>query len=129
MEISIKTIGIEFTFDTRFKKASERVRFYRELYGYRRYSNYSRYVYLEEGILSDIPYLKQAASQVIVSVKNAKKLRKFLKNRRVVFNEKIVILNKEEAEKLGLNKDISNNWEKIYEELKGDENLVFRADF
>lgn len=122
-------MGIEFTFDTKFDKASERVKFYRELYGYRRYSNYGRYVYVEEGLLSDIPYLKPTRSTIIVSVKDAKKLRKFFRKKSVVFNEKIVILNKKEAEKLNLEEGVSNDWEKIYEELKGNENLVFRVDF
>lgn len=100
MEIDIKFIGIEFTFEIKIKKASERVKFYRKLYGYRKYSNYSRYIYLEEGILSDIPYLKQAASQVIVSVKNAKKIRDFFNKWDIEFKERKVILNKKESEKL-----------------------------
>jgi len=79
MEIKDNIIGIEFTLENNFEKASERVKFHRELYGHRRYSNYGRYIYLEEGVLSNIPYLKQASSQVIVSIKNAKSIRKFIK--------------------------------------------------
>ena len=44
-----------------------------------------------------------------------------------MFNEKIVVLNKLEAKELGLKFD--SNWHKIYEELKGNEDLSVSVDF
>src|SRR6056297_1434749 len=100
MEINNKSIGIEFIINSNFKKPSQRVKFSRELYGHRRYSNHGKYLYVEEGILSDTPHIKPTKSVIIVSEKNSKKLREFFKNWGVDFKERKVILNKEESEKI-----------------------------
>ena len=126
MKVEIRTIGIEFTFDAEFK-GTEKTNFYRELYGWKNSSNYARYLYIKEGVLSSMNYLKPTRSTIIVSVKDAKQVRKFFKEKKVVFNEKIVILNKAEAKELGLKFD--NNLNRVYEELKGNENLSFSVDF
>lgn len=126
MKIDVKTIGIEFTFDLH-EKGSKRVNFYRKLYGSRRVSHGGKYLYIKDGILSDINYLKPTRSTIILSIKDAKLVRKFFKEYNVVFNEKIVILNKQEAKELGLVFD--SNWDRIYNELKGNENLFFSLDF
>jgi len=127
MRISLDTIGIEFTFDVNIENPSKRVGFYRELYGHKNYSNFGKYLYIKDGILSNMKYLKPTRSTVIVSKKDAREVRIFLKKSKVIFDEKIVILDHKEAKKLGL--DFPNNWKKIYEDLKGNENLVFSVDF
>jgi len=123
MKIEVNTLGIEFTFD--FK--GEGKKFYRELYGWKSPSNFGRYLYIKDGILSNIDYLKPTKSTIIVSRVDAKVIRSFFKKNEVVFNEKIVVLNKSEAKELGLKFD--SNWNKVYEELKGNVNLNFSLDF
>ena len=123
MKIDVKTVGIEFTFDSKSNDKS----FYRKLYGWKSPSNYGKYLYVKDGVLSNIKYIKPTRSTIIVSVKDSKSLRKFFNESKVVFNEKIVILNKQEAKELGLKFD--SNWNKVYEELKGNENLFFSVDF
>jgi hypothetical protein len=125
MKIKIDTIGIEFTFDV-LEKSSKRLKVYRELYGWKSASNNGKYLYLKDGILSSIKYLKPTKSTIIILRKDAKSVRKFFKEKRVIFNEKIVLLNKTEAKDLGLKFD--NNLNKFYEELKGNENLFFSID-
>ena len=127
MKLDIDTIGIEFTFDVKIDNKGEKSRFYRELYGWKSPSYYNKYVYIKDGVLSNLKYLKPTKSTIIVSMKDAGTLRKFFSARKVVFNEKIVVLNKKEARKLGLS--FPSNWHKIYEELKGSENLRFSVDF
>ena len=127
MRLGVDTIGMEFTFDAKMKNSTAKSKFYRELYGYKLYSNFGRYIYLKDGLLSDIKYLKPTRSTIIVSKKDAGALRIFFRKRNVKFDEKIVILNHKEAKQLGLN--FPGNWRKVYEELKGNENLVFSVDF
>ena len=100
METNKKDIGIEFIFSSKFKKASKRVGFNRKLYGYRRYSNHSKYLYIEEGILSNIPYMKPAKSVIIVSEKNSKTIKEFFKTWKIDFKEIKVMLNKEDLGKI-----------------------------
>lgn len=126
MQVKINTLAIEFTFD--FKgSGTKKVNFYRGLYGHRSFSNYGKYIYIKDGLLSNIMYLKPTRSTIILSVKNAKEVRKFFKQNKVDFDEKIVILNKKEAKELGLKFD--SNWDRVYSEILGNENLRFSIDF
>ncbi len=127
MKIQINNIGMEFTFDVKERRNAEKVEFYRELYGYKNYSNFGKYIYLKDGVLSGMKHLKPTKSAIIVSVKNAKELRNFFKKHKVNFDEKLVILKQNEAHELGIG--YPNNWRRIYEELKGNENLFFSVDF
>lgn len=127
MKLEITPIGVEFTFDAKISNASERVRFYRELYGGRRSSNFGKYTYIKDGVLSEIKFLKPTRSTLIVSLKDAKLLRNFFKNHKVNFDEKIVLLKEDEAREIGLK--YPNNWRRIYEDLKENENLLFTVDF
>lgn len=126
MKVDLDTVGIEFTFDSKLK-GSNAVKFYRKLYGCKRNSNYGKYTYLKDGVLSNIKYLKPTRSTIIVSMKDAKTLRNFFKKYNAVFDEKIVVLNEKEAKELGLN--FPNEWKKLYEEIKGNENLRVSLDF
>lgn len=125
MEVKLDTIGIEFSFDAKMT-GSNKTRFYRELYGWKNFSNFGRYIYIKDGLLSNIKHIKPTKSTIIVSIKNSKIVRDFFKKNKVVFNEKIIVLNKEEAKKLGFRFD--SEWEKIYEEIKGNENLTFKIN-
>ena len=127
MKLDLNVIGIEFSFDVKIKNPSKRVDFYRKFYGYKDYSNNGKYIYIKEGILFGIKHIRPTKSTIIVCIKDAKQIRKFFRGKNVVFNEKIVILNKSEARELGLKFD--RNWNKVYEELKGNENLIFSVDF
>lgn len=127
MKAEINTIGIEFTFDANLRNSTEKLKFYREFYGWKSSSNNGRYLYIKEGLLSGIKYIKPTRSTIIVSIKDAKSVRNFLKRKKVLFDEKIVILNKIESQSLGFR--YNNNLEKIYNELKGNENLFFSVDF
>ena len=125
MRIDLNTLGVEFTFDAKMDRDSERVIFYKKLYGYKDIKK--NYTYIKDGILSGMKYLKPTRSTIIVSVKDAKVIKSFFRKNKVDFNEKIVILNREEAKELGLS--FPSNWHKIYEELKGSENLKISVDF
>ena len=100
MDIGIKNIGLEINFNVKIKKSSERVKFYRKLYGYKSYSNHGKYVYLKEGLLSNIPYLKPTNSFIIVSKEDSKKIENFLYKKDVRYKKIKVILEKEDAEKI-----------------------------
>ena len=125
MEIKIDTLGVEFTFDARISEDRKRVKFYKELYGYKT-NPYGKYTYIKDGFLSNIKHLKPTRSTIIVSLKDAKGLRSFFKIYSVVFDEKIVILKEREARKLGLR--FPSGWRRVYEELKGNENLKISFD-
>ena len=126
MRVKLETIGIEFSFDARLS-GSAKTKFYREFYGWKNFSNFGKYLYLKDGILSNIPYLKPTRSTVIVPRRHAKTIREFFKKNSVVFNEKIIVLNKNEAKALGF--EFDSALERIYEEVKGNENLHFEIDF
>jgi hypothetical protein len=127
MKIELETIGVEFTFDLKEEDNTQRLRFYRGLYGWKSSSNYGQYLYIKEGLLSNINHIKPTKSTIIVSLENANILRKFFRKYDVVFNEKVIILGKKEAKILGLN--IPNNWDRIYEDLKGNKNTILSVDF
>ncbi len=127
MKIELETIGVEFTFDLKEKENTKRLKFYRGLYGWKSSSNYGQYLYIKEGVLSNLKHIKPTKSTIIISLKDAFVLRKFFRKYNVVFNEKVIILGKREAKILGLN--IPNNWDRIYEDLKGNKNTILSVDF
>ena len=127
MEVKLNTIGIEFTFDAKFSNHTERHKFYRELYGWKSSSNYGKYLYIKDGILSNMKHIRPTHSAIIVTIKDAKEIRSFFRKVKVNFDEKLVILNEKESRELGIGHP--NDWKKIYEELKGNENLLFSVDF
>jgi len=126
MEIKINTLAIEFIFDAKLS-GSKKTNFYRELYGHRSYSNYGKYTYVKEGVLSDIDYLKPTRSTLIVKRGDSKRLKDFFKKWNVVFDERLVFLDEKDAKKLGLIH--IEGWKKIYDELKGNPNTFFKLDF
>ena len=76
--------AILISFDTvreKFESASERNRFYWELYGRRQVviKQSGRYEYDREGVLEDIPHIKVADSVFIVAMENMKRMMEFFK--------------------------------------------------
>ncbi|MFB6246291.1 MAG: hypothetical protein ABEI74_01715 [Candidatus Pacearchaeota archaeon] len=121
MKFEITTLASEFIIYTKQKSSNEKVKIHKELFGHKDTTH--GYTYIKDGILSNVKYIKPTESTIIVSMANAKTVREFLKKRKTAFNEKIVILNKEDAQKLGINTE--NQWEKNYEEIKKEG--VFRT--
>ncbi len=74
--------AILISFDTigdRFDSASERNRFYWELYGRRQVvvKKKKRYVYQREGVLEDVPHIKVSSSVFIVAMSRMKRMMDF----------------------------------------------------
>jgi hypothetical protein len=76
--------AVLISFDTvreKFESASERNRFYWELYGRKQVviKQSGRYEYDREGVLEDIPHIKVADSVFIVAMENMKRMMEFFK--------------------------------------------------
>jgi len=76
--------AILISFDTvreKFESASERNRFYWELYGRKQVvvKQSGRYEYNREGVMEDIPHIKVADSVFIVAMENMKRMMEFFK--------------------------------------------------
>jgi len=74
--------GILISFDTlgeKFESASERNRFYWELYGRKQVviKKKKRYVYQRKGVLEKTPHIKVADSVFIVAMENMKRMMNF----------------------------------------------------
>ena len=74
--------AILISFDTireNFESASERNRFYWELYGRKQIvvKKSKRYVYDREGLLEDIPHIKVSDSVFIIALNHIKKMMEF----------------------------------------------------
>lgn len=119
MKFEIEPIATEFTFDTKGMKKSQRTQFYKNLYGHKDKTH--GYTYIKDGLLSNTKHLKPTNSTIILKVEDTKTLRDFLKKHQTNFYEKLVILNKAEAEELGLK--YNNELEKFYKEIQGNKNF------
>ena len=120
MEVTIESLGIEFTFDCK-EVGTRKVNFYRELYGCKKRSHGGKYLYIKDGVLSNLKYLKPTRSTIILSRENAKIVKDFFKGWDVIFDERLVILNTTDATDLNLN--VESNWNRVYENLKKDSDL------
>ena len=115
MDIKLRNIAVEFIFDAKIKNQSKRVSFYREFYGCKKMSNYGKYIYIIDGVLSGIKHIKPVKSVVIVSIEDSEKLRNFFKKYNVFFDEKLVVLNENNSKILGLS--FPEKWNKKYHDL------------
>jgi len=88
MRIEIKkkegSTAILISFDTvreKFESASERNRFYWELYGRKQVvvKSSGRYEYNREGVMEDIPHIKVSDSVFIVAMEHMKRMMEFFK--------------------------------------------------
>jgi hypothetical protein len=88
MKIEIRkrqeSTAILISFDTvreKFESASERNRFYWELYGRKQVviKQSGRYEYNREGVMEDIPHIKVADSVFIIAMEHMKRMMEFFK--------------------------------------------------
>jgi hypothetical protein len=88
MQIEIRrkkeNTAILISFDTvreKFESASERNRFYWELYGRKQIvvKQSGRYEYNREGVMEDIPHIKVADSVFIIAMEHMKRMMEFFK--------------------------------------------------
>lgn len=88
MQIEIRrkkeNTAILISFDTvreKFESASERNRFYWELYGRKQVvvKQSGRYEYNREGVMEDIPHIKVADSVFIIAMEHMKRMMEFFK--------------------------------------------------
>ena len=113
-------VGVLFVFKIKKPK------FVRELYGYSDKSNFGRYNYKRDGLLSRLKHTKPSKSAVIVKREEAHVLRSFLKKCNAPFTERLVILDPKEAKRLGI--PHHNKWERIIEDLKGSKDLLITVE-
>ena len=129
MRLDIIPIGILFTFDVSSKTASQRVVFYRKLYGCSptSWAKDKKYKYKRKGLLSDVKHLKPTQSTLIVTMKDAQMLRTFFRKNKIKFSENAVMLQEAQARKL---KVVSPSaWVNIYKELLGKEDTIMGIDW
>ena len=127
MRIDLIPLGVQFTFDAKFEKNWERVEFYRNLYGYVNNSNFKKYKYNRKGILSELKHLRPTNSVIILTLKDAPVLRKFLRGNKVKFSENIVVLHHSQARKLGV--ESNKKWLDVYRDLLGKRDLLVTWDW
>ena len=127
MKIDLIPLGVQFTFDVKFERSSERVMFYQRLYGYSNNSNSQRYKYQREGLLSGLKHLRPTKSVIILTLKDAGLLRKFFRKNKVKFSENLVVLHHGQARKLGV--ESGKKWRDVYRDLLGKEDLVVGVDW
>ena len=126
MRINLLPLGVQFTFDAKFERDYDKVRFYKKLYGYIDYSN-KKYKYKRGGLLSDLKHLRPTRSTIILSLRDAGALRKFFRKNKVKFSENVVILHHGQARKLGV--ESPSKWVNVYRDLLGKEDLIVGVDF
>ena len=125
MRIDLVPLGVQFTFDARFEKASKKIEFYRKLYGY---TDYSRgHEYKRGGLLSDLKHLRPTRSTIILTLKDAPALLAFFRKNKVKFSENIVVLHHIQARQLRV--ESGSKWKDIYRDMLGKRDLVWRVDF
>ena len=111
MRIEIKRkkgqTAILISFDTikeRFESASERNRFFWELYGRKQVvvKESGRYEYDREGLLEEIPHIKVANSVFIIAMEHMKRMMEFFDEweDKVKFKTFPVLLNKKELKEV-----------------------------
>jgi len=79
--------------------ASERVKYSRRVYGWIDYSQFSRYKYKREGILSNLPYIRLKRGVIIVNKESKEKIVSYLRGKADIFVRRI-ILTEEDKNKL-----------------------------
>jgi len=72
------------------------VNFFRELYGYKDYSNNGKYTYFRKGLLDGIPHVKLIRGLIIVNKKDSNKIIDFMNKSKVEFYVRTVVLTEED---------------------------------
>jgi len=74
---------------------AEKRKFFRALYGWRDKSQFGKYEYEREGLLSNIPHIHLTRAVLIVSQENSKKIRNFLKGKASIVTRQVVLTPKD----------------------------------
>ena len=85
---------IGFTINAGTSPAVKR-RFFRDLYGWRDKSQYGKYEYKREGLLSNIPHIRLTRGVFIVAQEHGLKVKKFLKGKAAVITRQVVLTAKD----------------------------------
>ena len=72
-------------------KPAERTKLFRQLYGWRDKSQYGKYEYNREGLLSNIPRVRLTRGVFIVAQENRLKVKRFLKGKAAVVTREVVL--------------------------------------
>lgn len=72
-------------------KAAQRARLFRQLYGWKDKSQFGKYEYEREGLLTDIPHVKLMRGVFIVRKQDKKKVTDFLKDKADVLTRQVVL--------------------------------------
>jgi len=76
------------------------VKFFRELYGYRDYSNNGKYTYHRKGLLDGIPHVKLVRGVIIMNNKDLNTITNFMERFKVEYHVRTVVLTKQDQEML-----------------------------
>lgn len=74
---------------------ADRRRFFRALYGWRDKSQFGKYEYEREGLLSNIPYVRLTRGVFVVAQENKLKVKRFLKGKATVITREVVLTAKD----------------------------------
>ncbi len=72
-------LGIIFSYSLEAQNPVERTQFNRKFLGYNDKSQYGKYSYFREGVMTEIPHVYVSNSLFIISEKDLKKIRHFCK--------------------------------------------------
>jgi len=81
--------------------AGSKARLFQKFLGYEDKSNFGKYTYQREGLLSKIPHISPARGVIIVRSKDMTKIFEFLKDKAEIFSRQI-LLTKKDKRKLGI---------------------------
>ncbi len=84
-------------------KAAQRARLFRQLYGWKDKSQFGKYEYNRDGLLSNVPHVKLMRGVFIVRKRDKKKITGFLKDKAEVVI-RLVVLTAADRKKLFRNK-------------------------
>lgn len=90
--MSKKTFGclIGFAVNPRLEPA-HRTKFFRRLYGWRDQSQYGKYEYKREGLLTHIPHIRLTRGVFIVAQESKNKITKFLRGKTKIVTRQVVL--------------------------------------
>ncbi len=72
-------------------KAAQRARLFRQLYGWKDKSQFGKYEYDREGLLTGIPYVKLMRGVFIMRKQDKKKITDFLRDKAEVVTRQVVL--------------------------------------
>ncbi len=72
-------------------KAAQRARLFRQLYGWKDKSQFGKYEYDREGLLTDVPHVKLMRGVFIIRKQDKKKIGDFLKDKADVVTRQVIL--------------------------------------